>query len=162
MIADKENNQKWYGNGKDNADQGSNANKGIATETQGRAGQIVRYDPKKIRDVEFDINITESTATPVYRQMANDFLMQLWQAQAITLEQLLQVGDFPFGDELLQSVSSQQEAIKNGETPAGFSPQLQAQVDQASQSNPKAQAMLQQMMSGQGVKPSEQYAPLSA
>ena len=78
----------------------------------GRAGQIVRYDPKKIRDVEFDINITESTATPVYRQMANDFLMQLWQAQAITLEQLLQVGDFPFGDELLQSVSSQQEAIK--------------------------------------------------
>ena len=128
----------------------------------GRAGQIVRYDPKKIRDVEFDINITESTATPVYRQMANDFLMQLWQAQAITLEQLLQVGDFPFGDELLQSVSSQQEAIKNGETPQGFSPQLQAQVDQASQSNPKAQAMLQQMMSGQGVQPSEQYAPLSA
>lgn len=127
----------------------------------GRAGQIVRYDPKKIRDVEFDINITESTATPVYRQMANDFLMQLWQAQAITLEQLLQVGDFPFGDELLQSVSSQQEAIKNGETPQGFSPQLQAQVDQASQSNPKAQAMLQQMMSGQGVQPSEQYAQLS-
>lgn len=61
----------------------------------GRAGQIVLYDPKKIRDVEFDINITESTATPVYRQMANEFLMTLWQNQAITLEQLLQVGDFP-------------------------------------------------------------------
>lgn len=116
----------------------------------GRAGQIVHYDPKKIRDVEFDINITESTATPVYRQMANEFLMTLWQNQAITLEQLLQVGDFPFGEELLQSVASNQEAIKNGETPQGFSPQLQAQVAQASQSNPKAQAMLQQMMSGQG------------
>lgn len=116
----------------------------------GRAGQIVHYDPKKIRDVEFDINITESTATPVYRQMANEFLMTLWQAQAITLEQLLQVGDFPFGEELLQSVASNQQAIQNGETPQGFSPQLQAQVAQASQSNPKAQAMLQQMMSGQG------------
>lgn len=128
----------------------------------GSAGQIVEYDPKKIRDVEFDINITESTATPVYRQMANEFLMQLWQAQAITLQQLLQVGDFPFGDELLQSISSQQQDIENGVQPQGFSPELQAQVSQASQSNPKAQAMLRQMMSGQGVQPSEQQAPLSA
>ena len=128
----------------------------------GRAGEIVEYDPKKIRDVEFDINITESTATPVYRQMANDFLMQLWQEQAISLEQLLQVGDFPFGDELLQSISSQQQDMEQGRTPQGFSPQLQEQVDEASHSNPKAQAMLQQMMSGQGVQPSEQQAPLSA
>lgn len=128
----------------------------------GRAGQEVEYDPKKIRDVEFDINITESTATPVYRQMANDFLMQLWQAQAISLQQLLQVGDFPFGDELLQSINSQQQDIEQGRVPQGFSPQLQAQVSQASQTNPKAQAMLQQMMSGQGVQPSEQQAPLSA
>lgn len=127
----------------------------------GRAGQVVQYDPKKIRDVEFDINITESTATPAYRQMANDFLMQLWQAQAITLEQLLQVGEFPFGDELLQAVKSQQEDIKNGNTPQEMSPELQQQVQQFSQSNPKAQAMLQQMMSGQGVAPSEQQAPLA-
>lgn len=127
----------------------------------GRAGQIVEYDPKKIRDVEFDINITESTATPVYRQMANDFLMQLWQAQAISLQQLLQVGDFPFGDELLQSLASQQQDMEQGNTPQAFSPELQSQVVQASQSNPKAQAMLQQMMSGQGIQPSEQQAPLS-
>lgn len=127
----------------------------------GRTGQIVEYDPKKIRDVEFDINITESTATPVYRQMANDFLMQLWQAQAISLEQLLQVGDFPFGDELMQSLASQQQDIKQGNVPQGFSPQLQQQVADASQTNPKAQAMLQQMMSGQGVEPSEQQAPLA-
>lgn len=126
----------------------------------GRAGQIVEYDPKKIRDVEFDINITESTATPVYRQMANDFLMQLWQSQAISLEQLLQVGDFPFGDELLQAISSQREDIENGNVPQPFSPELQAQVTQASQSNPKAQAMLQQMMSGKGIAPDSQQAPL--
>ena len=44
MIADKENNQKWYGNGKDNADQGSNANKGIATETQGREDNPDLYE----------------------------------------------------------------------------------------------------------------------
>lgn len=128
----------------------------------GRSGQIVEYDPKKIRDVEFDINITESTSTPVYRQMANEFLMQLWQAQAISLQQLLQVGDFPFGDELMQLISSQEEAIKSGAEVPQASPQLQAQVAQASQSNPQAQAMLRQMMSGQGVHPNDQQAPLSA
>ena len=41
-------------------------------------------------------------------------------------------------------------------------PQLQAQIAQASQSNPKAQAMLQQMMSGQGVSPDGQNPPLAA
>lgn len=128
----------------------------------GRSGQEIEYDPKKIRDVEFDINITESTATPVYRQMANEFLMTLWQNQAITLEQLLQVGDFPFGDELQQSIATQKEEMEHGGTPEGFSPQLQQQVQQASETNPKAQAMLQQMMSGQGVQVDGQQAPLAA
>ncbi len=128
----------------------------------GRAGQEIEYDPKKIRDVEFDINITESTATPVYRQMANEFLMTLWQNQAITLEQLLQVGDFPFGDELQQSIATQKEEMERGGTPEGFSPQLQQQVQQVSETNPKAQAMLQQMMSGQGIQVDGQQAPLAA
>lgn len=36
MIADKANNQKWYGNGKPDASQGGNPNGGVASETQGR------------------------------------------------------------------------------------------------------------------------------
>ena len=78
----------------------------------GRAGVQIEYDPKKIRDVMFDLSIVESTSTPAYRQMANDILMQLWQAQAITTEQLLQHGDFPFGDDLLQSLQSQKEQLE--------------------------------------------------
>ena len=64
----------------------------------GKSGAQIEYDPKKIRDVEFDLSITESTSTPAYRQLANDWLMQLWQAQAISVEQLLEFGDFPFAD----------------------------------------------------------------
>ena len=45
----------------------------------GKSGAQIEYDPKKIRDVEFDLSITESTSTPAYRQLANDWLMQLWQ-----------------------------------------------------------------------------------
>ena len=96
----------------------------------GRNATIVEYDPKKIRDVEFDLSIVESTATPAYRAMSNDLLMQMWSAGAISVQQLLENGDFPFADQLLQSIKAQQEQIENGQTPDGLSPQLAEQVQQ--------------------------------
>lgn len=96
----------------------------------GRSGAQIEYDPKKIRDVEFDLSITESTTNPAYRHLANDILMQLWQAQAISVEQLLEHGDFPFADELLQSIKSQKEQLEQGKMPDGLSPELMAQAQQ--------------------------------
>lgn len=96
----------------------------------GKSGTQIEYDPKKIRDVEFDLSITESTTTPAYRQLANDVLMQLWQAQAISVEQLLEYGDFPFADDLLQSLQSQKEQIQQGQLPQGVSPQIMQQAQQ--------------------------------
>ncbi len=96
----------------------------------GKNSAIVEYDPRKIRDVEFDLSIVESTATPAYRAMANDMLMQLWQAQAISVEQLLEHGDFPFADELLQSIKSQREQLEQGQMPDGLSPELAQQAQQ--------------------------------
>lgn len=101
----------------------------------GKSGAQIEYDPKKIRDVEFDLSITESTSTPAYRQLANDWLMQLWQAHAISVEQLLEFGDFPFADELLQSIKSQKEQIQNGGMPEAMSPQLMQQVQQGANMN---------------------------
>ncbi|MGN0032430.1 MAG: hypothetical protein ACI358_01420 [Candidatus Limimorpha sp.] len=96
----------------------------------GKSGAQIEYDPKKIRDVEFDLSITESTTTPAYRHLANDILMQLWQAQAISVEQLLEHGDFPFADELLQSIKSQKEQLEQGKVPDGLSPELMAKSQQ--------------------------------
>ena len=96
----------------------------------GKSGAEIEYDPKKIRDVEFNMSITESTTTPAYRHLANDMLMQLWQAKAISVEQLLEHGDFPFADELLQSLKSQKEQLAQGQVPDGISPQLMQQVQQ--------------------------------
>lgn len=96
----------------------------------GKSGALIEYEPNKIRDVEFDLSIVESTSTPAYRQMANEFLMQIWQSGQITLQQLLEHGDFPFADELLQSLQSQQEQMQNGQQPQGLSPELQQQVQQ--------------------------------
>ena len=89
----------------------------------------------KIRDVEFDLSITESTSTPAYRQFANDILLELWKAQAISVEQLLENGDFPFADELLQSIKSQKEQIQQGGVPEGVSPQIMQQAQQGANMN---------------------------
>ena len=96
----------------------------------GKSGAQIEYDPKKIRDVDFDLSITESTSTPAYRHLANDMLMQLYQSQAISVEQLLEHGDFPFADELLQSIKSQKEQLEQGKVPDGLSPELMAQAQQ--------------------------------
>lgn len=110
----------------------------------GKSGAQIEYDPKKIRDVEFDLSITESTSTPAYRQLANDWLMQLWQAQVISVEQLLEFGDFPFADELLQSIKSQKEQIEQGGMPEAISPQLMQQAQQGA--NMQAVNMLHNAM----------------
>lgn len=110
----------------------------------GKNSAIVEYDPRKIRDVEFDLSIVESTATPAYRAMANEMLMQLWQAHAISVEQLLEHGDFPFADKLLQSINSQREQLKQGQIPAGLSPELAQQAQQGT--NMEAVHQAQQML----------------
>lgn len=102
-------------------------------------------DPDMVQDVEFDLSIVPSTATPAYRAMANDFLMQIWSAGQISLQQLLQAGNFPFADELLQSLQSQQEQMQNGKAPAGMPPELMAQAQQGAdmQAVEQAHRMLQ-------------------
>lgn len=90
--------------------------------------ETIRYDQEKLGGVEFDLSIIESTATPAYRQFANETLMQLWKAGAISVEQLLEHSDFPFADDLLQSIQSQKEQLQQGQVPEGLSPQLAQQV----------------------------------
>lgn len=63
----------------------------------------------KLGDVEFDLSIVPSTTTPAYRAVTNDLLMSMWEKGAITTEQLLEVGNFPFGDALLQNMKAEKE-----------------------------------------------------
>ena len=51
MIADKPSDKEWYGNGKPDTIQGSNANKGIARETQGREDKPELYENDVIEKV---------------------------------------------------------------------------------------------------------------
>lgn len=94
-------------------------------------GDIDGLDIGRVRNVEFDMSVVESTATPAYRQYANDFLVQIWQTGQITLQQMLENGDFPFGDKLLQSIQAQQAQLQQGQQPSGVPPELAQQVQQS-------------------------------
>lgn len=66
------------------------------------------YDPSAIANVEFDLAITETAATGAYRQLANDYLLQLWHAGAITAEQFIKYGEFPYSSQLLKELAAPQ------------------------------------------------------
>jgi len=105
------------------------------------------YDPNKVRNAEFDLSITESTSTPAYRMIMNDFLMQLFNVGQITLNELLENGAFPFADKLLASLKARQEeaAMQQGQGAQQgemVSPEIQQQISQ--NTNPLVKKMLNQ------------------
>lgn len=80
------------------------------------------YDPERIRNVSFDLRISESVDTPAYRAVANDLLFQMFQAQQITLKDMLDCGAWPFADKLKRRIEEneramqQQQAMMNAQT----------------------------------------------
>lgn len=95
----------------------------------GKAG-IVDIDADRIRDVECDISIEESTTSAAYREYANEFLLKLLELGLIPLEPVLENGTFPFADKLLQSLRSQQEQAQQGQSVEGLDPALLQQIRQ--------------------------------
>lgn len=112
----------------------------------GKNSKMSVGDPRKVLDTDYDMSITESTSTPAYRQWANEWLMEIWRANQISLEQLLEHGNFPFADNLLQSIRSQKEQVAQGQMPQGLSPELQQQISQSINANPQAVQQLDAAM----------------
>ena len=91
-------------------------------------------DPGRVKDLEFDVSMVMSAQTPIYRAMMNDFLLQIWQSGQINLEQMLKYGNFPFADDLLQSIQSQQEQMQQGQ-PTSISPDLVEKIQEGADMN---------------------------
>ena len=104
----------------------------------------ITYDPEVLSEIEFDLSISESTQTPAYRLLANDFLMQIWQSGQISLEMLLEYGNFPFADELLNALKTQKEQMEQGQQPQALPQELQQQAMQGA--NSQAMAQLEEML----------------
>ena len=76
----------------------------------GKPSKQTVYDESKVRDADFYANVRNSASSPVYRMQMNDWLMTLWQNSGglIQLQDILRFGEFPFADNLLQSINERQ------------------------------------------------------
>lgn len=73
-----------------------------------------------IAHIEMDLNLRESTETPVYRMISNEYLMELFKAGAIGVDELLKNGAFPFADKILQGREARESemlAAQQGQAP---------------------------------------------
>lgn len=97
-------------------------------------GDVVdEYDPDMVRDAEAELVVSTSTDTPVYRQLKDDFLMQMFQMNAIPVEVLLQNSSLQGSDMILdqlrklqaQQQEQQQQMLAAG---GGVPPEAAAQT----------------------------------
>ncbi len=95
------------------------------------------YDPSKIADVDFDLSLGESTSSQVYRAIQNDFLMQLFQMNAIDLRTFLENSTMAYSDKLLESVDKREQEAKQ-----------QAQAQQQMQETQGGEADLSALLQG--------------
>lgn len=92
----------------------------VGTSDEERLENITR---EEVCNADFDISITESTSSQVYRSVSNEFLLELFRMGQITLEMLLENGSFPFSDKLLQSIEKNKvENMRQQQPGAGEQP----------------------------------------
>ena len=108
------------------------------------------YDPQKVQDSELDITISEGYNTPAYQMLANDFLMELFRANAVDVKTMLENSSYPFATKILEAIKRNEEALAGGQQMQGIPPELMAQVQTAGKS--EQSTSLPGVMPGNGVK----------
>lgn len=115
------------------------------------------YDPDKIRNIEFDNEISKGTDTPTYRMIVDDMLWQMLNGRFITIEMFLEHSSFPFSDKLLASIKTQKEQLEQGQMPEGMSPDMIQELQgQIPQSSPQNLALMERLYTGSQKQPLNQ------
>lgn len=112
------------------------------------------YNPDKVQNSEFDLTISEGYNTPAYQLIANDFLMELFRANAIDVKTMLENSSYPFATKILEALKRNEEQAAKGGAMEGVSPELMAQVQQGDNVNGEDEkVVLQEQMLQNGTKP---------
>lgn len=72
---------------------------------------IKMYDPDKVADLDFDVEISQTVDTPVFRQITDDILLNLLDKQLIDINTYLENSNMPFAKQLLESVKARQNEL---------------------------------------------------
>lgn len=91
------------------------------------------YNPEKVQNAEIDLTISEGYNTPAYQMLANDFLMELFRANAVDVKTMLENSSYPFATKILEAIKRNEEQAAQGETMGGIPPELIEQMQAAQQ-----------------------------
>lgn len=103
------------------------------------------YTPD-IADIDMEIKTIQGTDSPVYRAIVDDTLMTLLSNKMIDIKMFLEHTSLPFADKLLESIQKREQEGGNGMINPEDAAQLQQAQAQVAAKNPKADAMINQMM----------------
>jgi hypothetical protein len=98
------------------------------------------YDPDLVRNLDFDVVVTQGTDTPVYRQLIDNTLIELLKGNMIDLKMYLEHTSMPFADKLLASIKQREELMAQGGVPGALPEDLISEVNAST--NPQAMAIL--------------------
>ena len=102
------------------------------------------YEPEAAKHiVDFNMVVTTTMDTPVFRQLQDDLLLQLLQAGQIPLDLFLDNSSLPFAKKLAAQIKALQE--NQGQQAQGVNAELLGQLQQEAQANanPQTMALLQ-------------------
>lgn len=93
------------------------------------------YDPEKVQNAQIDLKITEGSNTPTYQMLQNEFLMQLFERNAVSIKTLLENCSFPFAAKILETIKRNEQQLAGGQAmqgiPANAAPTSSPQMRQA-------------------------------
>lgn len=105
------------------------------------------YEPDMAqRIVDFNLHASKSTDTPVFRQIADDMLLELLKAGQIPLEIFLNNSSLPFAEKLLADIKTFKEQATAGQIDPAQAASLQRQAEQ--NADPQALALLERAVRG--------------
>jgi hypothetical protein len=80
------------------------------------------FDPEKVKDVQFMVNISSTSDTPVYRQMIDQTLMELLKLQVIDGSMFMENTALPFADKILDAMNKRKEEMMAQAQAMGIDP----------------------------------------
>ena len=107
------------------------------------------YDPEKVQGAQLYLELTEGTNTPTFQMLENEFLMKLFEMQAINVKTLLENSSLPFSSKILESIKRAEQEMAENQNMTQMDPALMQQI--ASQ-NP---ALMEKMMNDANASPQD-------
>ena len=90
------------------------------------------YNPDKVQNAEIDLTISEGYNTPAYQMLGNEFLMELFKANALDVKTMLENSSYPFAQKILEALRRNEEEAAQGVPLSGISPELMTQLSASS------------------------------